>query len=279
MVTVDNTKNIQRIIDVIKDDVLLFDSGETEGLLREVRFGDPNNNDKNSIKQKPAVYVTTKNSIQSTSYPFGNSINNNVDWVTVQYDIVLLAVSKVDSEKSQKQLYSLMTNLRNRLSANTKFVIPPNSPNPGTDPIFSRSIVNEVPWDSKSKGQLITSITFSIIATIGEGLIVTIPGFGDLDIISDSGDDGRDNTKISNDEGFTKRSKGDFVGVRFFEYEYSSTIFNNLETLIIADNALDLTLQYPSGDITYSAKLEYQRQSERFSGIRTVFLQVNRETV
>jgi len=268
MVTVDHTVNIQAIIDGIKADTLIFDNGETVGLLREVNFGDPNNNDKNSIKQKPAVYVTTKNSIQSTSYPFGNSLPDNVNWVTVQYDVVLLAVSKVDTEASQKQLYSLMTNIRNNLSADPTF-----------GGIFSRSIVNEVPWDTKTRGQLITSITFSIIATIGEGLIVTIPGFGDLDIISDSGDDGRDNTKISNDEGFTKRSKGDFVGVRFFEYEYSSTIFESLETLIIADNALDLTLQYPSGDITYSAKLEYQRQSERFSGIRTVFLQVNRETV
>lgn len=275
MVVTDHNKNIQRIIDVIKGDVAVFDNGETEGLLREVNFGDPNNNDKNSIKQKPAVYVTTKNSIQSTSYPFGNSIDNNVDWVTVQYDIVLLAVAKTKTEESQKQLYSLMTNLRNTLSGNSKFT----DPKSGLDPIFSRSIVNEVPWDTKSRGKLITSITFSLIATIGEGLVVTIPGFGDLDIISDSGDDGRDNTKITNDEGFTKRSKGDFVGVRFFEYEYSTAIFESLETLIIADNALDLTLQYPSGDITYSAKLEYQRQSERFSGIRTVFLQVNRETV
>jgi len=268
LVTVDHTVNIQAIIDGIKADALLFDDGKTEGLLREVNFGDPNNNDKKSIKQKPAVYVTTKNSTQSTSYPFGNSLPNNVNWVTVQYDVVLLAVSKVKTETSQKQLYSLMTNLRNNLSAEPTF-----------GGIFSRSIVNEVPWDPKAKGQLITSITFSIIATIGEGLVVAIPGFGDLDIISDSGDDGRNNTTISNDEGNTKRSKGDFVGVRFFEYEYSTTIFNSLETLIIADNALDLTLQYPSGNITYSAKLEYQRQSERFSGIRTVFLQVNRETV
>lgn len=268
MVAVDHTVNIQAIIDGIKADPLLFDNGETEGLLREVNFGDPNSNNKKSIKQKPAVYVTTKNSIQSTSYPFGNALPDNVNWVTVQYDVVLLAVSKVNTEKSQKQLYSLMTNLRNNLSAEPTF-----------GGIFSRSIVNEVPWDSKTRGQLITSITFSIIATIGEGLIVNIPGFGDLNIISDSGDDGRDNTKISNDEGFTKRSKGDFVGVRFFEYEYSTPIFENLETLIIADNALDLTLQYPSGDIIYSAKLEYQRQSERFTGIRTVFLQVNRETV
>jgi len=275
MVTINDNKNIQRIIDVIKADPLVFDNGKTKGLLREVNFGDPNNNDKKTIKQKPAVYVTTKNSTQLTSYPFGISNNGNVDDITIQYDIVLLAVSKISTEKSQKQLYTLMTNLRNTLTNNARFTDPEN---PGTDPIFSRSITNEAPWDPKTKGHLITSITFSIIATIGSGLVISIPGFGDLDLISDSGDDGRNNTTVSNDEGNTKRSKGAFVGVRFFEYEYSTPTFNSLEALIEADNPLDLTLQYPSGDIIYPAKLEYQRQTKRFNGIRTVFLQVNRET-
>jgi len=275
LVTVDHSKNIQRIIDVIKADPLVFDNGVTPGLLREVNFGDPNNDDKKAIKQKPAVYVTTKTSTQLTSYPFGIENNGNVDDITIQYDIVLLAVSKEKTETSQRQLYSLMTNLRNTLTNNVQFTDPAN---PGTDPIFSRSIINEVPWEPKMKGQLITSVTFSIIATIGGGLVITIPGFGDLDLISDSGDDGRNNTVISNDEGNTKRSKGAFVGIRFFEYEYSTTTFESLENIIEIGSPLDLVIKYPSGNITYPAKLEYQRQTKRFNGIRTVFLQVNRET-
>lgn len=275
MVTVNHNVNIQRIIDVIKDDSTVFDDGETEGLLREVNFGDPDSNDKKTIKQKPAVYVTTRNNIQSTSYPSGISNNGNVNTLTVQYDVVLLAISKEKTQKSQVQLYTLMTNLRTIFENNPTFTDPVTS----VDPIFSRSIVNETSWDTKLKGQLITSVTFTISATIGQSLIITIPGIGDLDILSDTGDDGRNNREISNDEGNTKRTKGEFVGVRFFEYEYDTGTFNDLEDLIEADNTLDLTLQYPSGDITYTAKLEYQRQSERFDGVRTVFLQVNRETV
>ena len=274
IVIVEHNKNIQRIIDVIKDDPLLFDNGVTVGLLREVIFGDPNNNIKNAIKQKPAVYVTTRNSTQLTSYPFGVANSGNVNWLTVQYDVVLLAVSKEKTQKSQQQLYSLMTNLRNALNNNPLFT----NPTSGLDPLFSRSIINEVPYDPKSRGQLITSVTFSIIATIGEGLSLTIPGFGELDIISDSGDDGRNNILRANDEGNTKRSKGEFVGVRYFEYEYTTPTFESLEAIIIADNPIDITLNYPSGNIVYSCKMEYQRQSERFNGIRTVFLQVNRET-
>lgn len=274
-VTQDDNKNIQRIIDVIKADPNLIHSIKDDGKLREVNFGDPDNNKKDAITQKPAVYVTTRNSIQQTNYPFGISQPNNVNQITVQYDIVLIATSKSKTVQSQKQLYSLLTNLRNRLNANPRFTDPVT----GLDPIFARSITNELPWDTKTRGKLNISITFSIIATIGDGLVITIPGFGDLDIISDSGDDGRNNIGIQNDEGNTKRSKGAFVGTRFFEYEYTTSIFDSLESLIELQTPLTLTLKYPSGNKSYPCKLEYQRQTERFTGIRTVFLQVNRETV
>lgn len=188
---------------------------------------------------------------------------------------MLLAESKINTTKAQQQLYALMTNLRNALSNNPRFPIPIT----GSDPVFSRSIVNEVPWDSKTKGQLITSVTFTIIATVGDGLVINIPGIGDIDAISDSADDGRNNTQVSNDEGNTKRSKGAFVGVRFIEYEYTLTKYNSIEALIVADNPLSITFKYPLGNEIYKAKLEYQRQTKRFNGIRTVFLQINRETV
>lgn len=181
MVAVDHNKNIQRIIDVIKDDSSLFDNGETTGLLREVNFGDPNNNDKNSIKQKPAVYVTTRDSIQSTRYNFGTQFPNNQQQVTVEYEIVLLAVSKEKTLKSQKQLYSLMTNLENLLDDDPTFTDPEN---PGTDPVFTRSIVNQIPWDKQSKGQLITSVSYVLSATIGANFSIDFPGIGNVILLS-----------------------------------------------------------------------------------------------
>ena len=181
MVVTDHNKNIQRIIDVIKGDVAVFDNGETEGLWRSVIFGVPDNNDKNSIKQKPAVYVTTNDSIQSTRYNFGYSIPNNRNQVTVQYNIVLLAVSKAKTESSQKQLYSLMKNLELLFEGNPTFTDPAN---PGTDPVFSRSVVNLVPWDKENKGQLITSITYVLTATIGVAYLANFPGIGDVILLS-----------------------------------------------------------------------------------------------
>ncbi len=276
MVIVDDNKNIQRIIDVIKADTAVFDNGETMGLLREVTFGDPNNNDKNSIKQKPAVYVTTRNSTQKTSYPYGTASSDNVNSVTVEYEIVLLAVSKEKTELSQKQLYTLLTNLRTTLEADSKYSDPQN---PGTDEIFSRSIINELPWDNKTKGQLITSISLILVATIGDTSLITIPGLGDLSLLSDTGEEGRNSTITPNDEGNTKISKGASVGSRFFEYEYDTTTYQTLESLIDADNELAMILQYPGGDRTYNAKLVFQRDSVRFDGIRTVILQADKVTV
>jgi len=275
LVLVDHNKNIQRIIDVIKDDSAVFDNGVTPGLLREVNFGDPDNNSKNSIKQKPAVYVTTRTSIQKTSYPYGTETSGNVNSKTVQYEIVLLAVSKEKTEKSQKQLYALTKNLRVTLETDPKYSDPAN---PGTDPVFTKSIINEVPWDSKTKGKLITSISFILIATIGQTSLINIPGFGDLELISDTGDEGRNSSGIHDDDGDTKISKGANVGSRFFEYEYDTTTYEILENIIFADNELVLTLKYPGGDRAYNTKLVYQRDSVRFDGIRTVILQADKIT-
>jgi len=275
MVIIDHNKNIQRIIDVIKDDDNVFDDGVTTGKLREIIFGDPDNNNKNAITQKPAVYVTTRNSIQKTSYPYGTETSGNINSKTIQYEIVLLAVSQARTELAQKQLYDLVKNLRVTLEADPKYSDPLN---PGTDEIFSKSIINETPWDVNTKGKLITSMSFILIATIGQTSLINIPGIGDLELISDTGDEGRNSSGIHNDIGNTKISKGANVGSRFFEYEYDTITYESIEDIILADNELTLTLKYPGGDRAYNTKLVFQRDSVRFDGIRTVILQADKIT-
>lgn len=279
VVTVEDIANINRIISVIEADSAIIHSTGNDGLLRSVQFGAPPRADKKEAVQQftqmPFAYVTTDDSLQKTSYPFGISNSASLSQITVGYKIVIVTHTGEKQVNAEKELYNLLTLMRTTLTTDPTFDDPAN---PGTDPIFTRSIINESKWMTKTKGSLVQVSEFTLIATIGETLVITIPGFGDLNIISDTGEDGRNNKGIQNDEGNTKRSKGAFVGSRFFEYEYDTDTFEDLEDLIESDNALDLTLQYPSGDITYTAKLEYQRQSERFDGIRTVILQVNRET-
>jgi len=278
MINVDDLKNIQRIVDVINSNPNILAQTKTDGLLQSVQYGNPAQMLANAPERDspPYAYVTTSDSLQKTSYPFGVSSPSSLSQVTVEYKIVIISNMDDTQVNAEKKLYNLLSLMRSTLSADPLFSDPAN---PGNDPIFTRSIINSSKWDTKTKGAPIQIVEFTLTATIGVlGLIITIPGFGDLVILSDTGDDGRNNTEINNDEGFSKRSKGAFVGSRFFEYEYSTPIFESLEDIIIADTPLDLTLKYPSGNVSYPAKLEYQRQSQRFDGIRTVILQVNRET-
>ena len=270
MVVADHNKNIQRIIDVIKGDVAVFDNGETEGLLRSVIFGDPDNNDKNSIKQKPAVYVTTNDSIQSTRYNFGYSIPNNRNQVTVQYNIVLLAVSKAKTESSQKQLYSLMKNLELLFEGNPTFTDPAN---PGTDPVFSRSVVNLVPWDKENKGQLITSITYVLTATIGVAYLANFPGIGDVILLSKpNAPEGIIFTDDLEQKPIPNRvltENGDFGSI---DVEYESTVA--LDDSFRAKFAVeeDITITTASGAKVYHIKYISINPTAQFDSIERTIL-------
>lgn len=260
---------MQRIIDVIKDDSAVFDGGVTLGLLREVNFGDPNNNDKNSIKQKPAVYVTTNDNIQSTKYNFGYSTPNNRSQVTVQYNLVLLAVSKEKTEKSQKQLYSLMKNLELLFEGNPTFTDPQD---PGEDPIFSRSVVNQIPWDKESKGQLITSITYVLTATIGTAYSANFPGIGDVILLSKP--NAIEGIVFSDDKEQTFPNRvltenGDFGSI---DVEYESTVA--LDDSFRAKFAVeeDITITTASGDKVYHIKYISINPTAQFDSIERTIL-------
>ena len=110
MVIVDHNKNIQRIIDVIKADTNVFDSVKTVGKLRDVKFGNPNNREEKSFAHMPYVYVTTKESIQRTSYPYGVTSGNTITQVTVEYKITVVSNSKAKTQKSEELLYNLLKN-------------------------------------------------------------------------------------------------------------------------------------------------------------------------
>jgi len=268
MVITDHNKNIQRIIDVIKGDVAVFDNGKTVGLLREVNFGDPDNNDKNSIKQKPAVYVTTNDSIQSTRYNFGYSIPDNRNQVTVQYNIVLLAVSKAKTEPSQKQLYSLMKNLELLFESNPTFT----DPESGDDPVFSRSVVNQIPWGKENKGQLITSITYVLTATIGIGFLANFPDIGDVTLLSKP--NALEGIVFSDDreQKFPNRvitENGDFGSI---DVEYESTVALDDSFRAKFGVEEDITITTASGAKVYHIKYISINPTAQFDSIERTIL-------
>jgi len=155
IVVIDHNKNIQRIVDKILADTTLFDSGETVGKLRAVFFGDPEKERKEAEIMKPYLYVSTRDATQTTRYQFGVTTGANVNQQTVEYDLTIVAQSGIRSVASQKQLYDIVKNLRTLVEADPTFLKPVTN----DDPVFSRSIISEAPWDTKMKGTLITSIS------------------------------------------------------------------------------------------------------------------------
>jgi len=237
-----------------------------------VIFGNPNDDEKLAIIQKPAIYVTTKDSIQNTRYNFGYLNIDNQDQVTVEYELVLVAVSKAKTEESQKQLYDLVKNIQDFVNGDPRFTIPASLPNPGTDPIFARSVINGVKWDSETRGALITSVSITLLATIGIAYSANFPGIGDVILLSKPNapegiiySENREQT----DPNRVLTENGDF-GALFVEYE--STV--SLDNLFRAKFGIeeDITITTASGAKVYHVKYIDINPTAQFDSIERTIL-------
>lgn len=274
MVVVDHNKNIQRIIDRILADSNLFDSGVTVGLLRSVEFGDPPNKI-SQAKSMPYAYVTTASDLQETSPEIGVSIPDNVRSVTVEYQIVVIAQARDRQVNSQKQLYDLIKNMRTMTENEPTFSDPAS---PGTDQIFIRSIVNNVNWEEQTRGQLVTVITMTLLATIGALFFLTVPGITDpipliskpLDRDIDNIEDILDDTLILKDTAVIK-SKRTILA----EFESTGTITSTLRTIKDTRESDSFTITSPTGVEVITAYVTQLSSSTGFSDMETSTIQLD----
>jgi len=264
-----------KFIDVIKADPLVFDNGETDGLLRAVNFGDPNENIKQAQTQIPYAYVTTASDLQETSPQIGVSIPDNVKSVTVEYQIVVVAQARDRQVNSQKQLYDLIKNMR-AMTENDPLFSDPASP--GTDPIFVRSIISNVNWDEQTRGKLITVITMTLLATIGALFFLTVPGIADpipliskpLDRDIDNVEDILDDTIILKDTAVIK-SKRTILA----EFESTSAIISTLRTIKDTRDSDSFTITSPTGVEIVTAYVTQLASSTGFSDMETSTIQLD----
>ena len=275
IVEISHNKNIQRIVDRIKDDSNLFDNGATVGLLRSVEFGDPANKVNQATKAIPYAYVTTATDLQETSSEIGVSTPNNVKSVTVEYQIVVIAQARDKQVNSQIQLYDLIKNMRTMTENEPTFSDPAS---PGTDPIFVRSIISDVNWDEQTRGQLITVITMTLLATIGALFFLTVPGITDpipliskpLDRDIDNMEDILDDTLILKDTAVIK-SKRTILA----EFESTSAITSALRTIKDARDSDSFTIISPSGVEVVTAYVTQLASSTGFSAMETSVIQLD----
>lgn len=275
MVTVNHNANIQRIIDRILADTNLFDSGTTVGLLRSVEFGDPANKVNQATKEMPYAYVTTASDLQETSPEIGVSIPDNVKSVTVEYQIVVVAQARDKQVNSQKQLYSLIKNMRAMTENEPTFSDPAN---PGTDPIFVRSIISNVVWDEQTRGQLVTVITLTLLATIGALFFLTIPGITDpipliskpVDRDTDTVEDILDDTLILKDTAVIKSKR-----IITAEFESTTNIILALRAIKDSRTSDSFTIASPTGVEIFTAYVTQLASSTGFSSMETSIIQLD----
>jgi len=272
LVTVDHTSNINRIIDVIKADSSVFDSGKTLGLLRSIQFGDPPNMT-NSHFPMPYAYVTTASDLQETTPEIGTSIPNNVKSITVEYQIVVVATSKVTQLAAQKQLYDLIKNIRTLTEGNPTFLKPVSN----DDPVFVRSIISDVKWEQQTRGQLVTVITMTLLATIGVLFTLTVPGVSDpIPLLSKPIDRDTDSFENIIDDTLIRKDTAPINSLRniFAEFESSSTVLSTLRTIKLSRESNSYTITSPTGAEVVTATLTQLESSTGFTDMETTIIQL-----
>lgn len=143
---------------------------------------------------------------------------------------------------------------------------------------FSRGEIKDNPL--KVNGIQSTLVLFfqereAAVGIIGLQQTLDIGSISGLSILSETGGSGRNSTKRANDEGNTSINKGEYVGTRYWEYAYTKANYDTIQTLIIADNPITVTLhETGQADTTFSLKPVFQRPSVRFDSQKTVILQV-----
>jgi hypothetical protein len=112
------------------------------------------------------------------------------------------------------------------------------------------------------------------VGIIGLNQTLDIPGISGLQLIGETGDRGRNDTRRPNDKGFTKINKGEDSDVRYWEYMYTKSNYDTIRSLIDADNEITVTLhETGQADTSMTTKLTHQRNTVRIDGQKTVIIQ------
>ena len=140
-------------------------------------------------------------------------------------------------------------------------------------------------WSRQSMGdvygvQSVLRLTFQDITPritgtrIGAGTTLTL-GSTTINLIRGMrGDFGRNSGDSFDDTGLRYPIKGNKVGSRTFEYSWTSTAYNAIQTLINTGNAITITLTEGSTTTNYTALPTRQIDSVDYSGLKTVGLEI-----
>lgn len=138
---VDHNKNKNRIVDILKADTGVFDSGQTVGKLREIFVGQREPDVESGSNSPPFAYVINGNPIL-TKKPKGIVQNNKQTFFenTVRYLINFISKTKQRPVDSEKQLDAIELAVSTAIEDNFQLLDPTSS----DDPICIKSFIERV---------------------------------------------------------------------------------------------------------------------------------------
>lgn len=270
MVVVDHNKNLQRIISRLKADTNVFDEGETTGKPRQILFGVRPNDKPLDQPMKPYIYCTTRDFLQKTRRDFGVSTSDSINQITTEYEINVIADSRSRTERMEEQLYDIIKNTRAALEFDPLFSDPADQ---GEDPVFSRSAISEVNWETDSRGKLTGIVSIILLATIGSEFTITLPTLGLIPLLSQPNnpegilfqDDKTQNGSVLNR---VITENGDF-GSLDVEYESTETLDSAFRAKIFAGIEEAVTLNVgTANERTLTVKYIDINPTAQFDAIR-----------
>jgi len=175
----DDNKIINRIIARLKADTRTFEKNNKDK-ARKILFGSPSNKLKMAQEETPYIYVTTPDSLLLSSRSFGVFKNTSIHQNTSSYEIVIIAGTDKEPQQAERQLYEMKKNVAAVLGDDPTLSDPDD---PGNDQLVNRSVVNDIPWDSETRGWQTQAVRLVLVCTIGTEQTINIPGVGILSIL------------------------------------------------------------------------------------------------
>ena len=155
MTTMDHSKAINRIIDILKANSVLSEK------IREFRFGDTGDTAEKSVvgRMYPLCYVTTAANpeVSRETITAGGLDTLPGQKVTLEYWVVLVANASSPLE-AQVEIYSLAGLAQNVLASNIRLLNPAD----GTDPLCATSSVMTQRRFETHRGRLVEAMTVRV---------------------------------------------------------------------------------------------------------------------
>lgn len=267
MASPDYAGDINRIIEILKADDIIFDKDNPDGKLREIYFGEDSY--EKHDQAMPYALVTTTNSPFLTNDQFGIGDGSSDPQITVQYSVKVFTQNG-RPQKSEELLYGFVNKIVTRLKANPRLKEPAGL----TDPKCIRSLILQIAPNTEQRGKEIQGAEIIIQCQIGSHFTIDIAGFTGIPLISKPTENETEITENIYNKSRIRKHVAPITETHSFftEMEFVETIVATLRTTKRNRAIITTTLHRPGGSTAYNGKIVDISNGASFDQLETVVI-------